>query len=83
MAEGYRRVAITGMGPITPIGNGVDGLWDGVRRGESAVRRISRFDPAPFSSQVAAEVAFEPLDFMDPKRRAASIALPSSRSAAR
>ena len=70
MADSFRsrRVAITGMGPITPIGNGVDGLWDGVRRGESAVRRISRFDPAPFSSQVAAEVAFEPLDFMDPKR---------------
>ena len=70
MADGSarRRVAITGIGPITPIGNGVDGLWGGVRRGESAVRRISRFDPSPFSSQVAAEVEFEPLDFMDPKR---------------
>ncbi|HET7095256.1 MAG TPA: beta-ketoacyl-ACP synthase II, partial [Thermomicrobiales bacterium] len=62
-----RRVAITGLGPLTPIGNGVDGLWDGVRRGTSAVRRITRFDPAPFSSQVAAEVTFEPLDFMTPK----------------
>ncbi|HEU5430219.1 MAG TPA: beta-ketoacyl-ACP synthase II [Thermomicrobiales bacterium] len=62
-----RRVAITGIGPLTPIGNGVDGLWDGVRRGTSAVRRITRFDPAPFSSQVAAEVTFEPLDFMAPK----------------
>ncbi|HEU0113698.1 MAG TPA: beta-ketoacyl-ACP synthase II, partial [Thermomicrobiales bacterium] len=62
-----RRVAITGIGPLTPIGNGVDGLWDGVRRGDSAVRRITRFDPAPFSSQVAAEVAFEQLDFMVPK----------------
>ena len=67
-ASSSRRVAITGIGPITPIGNGVDGLWDGVRRGESAVRRITRFDPSPFSSQVAAEVEFEPLDFMDPKR---------------
>jgi len=63
-----RRVAITGIGPITPIGNGVDGLWDGVRRGESAVRRIRRFDPEPFSCRVAAEVDFQPLDFMDPKR---------------
>jgi 3-oxoacyl-[acyl-carrier-protein] synthase II len=62
-----QRVAITGIGPLTPIGNGVDGLRDGVRRGTSAVRRISRFDPAPFSSQVAAEVEFEPLDFMTPK----------------
>ena len=63
-----RRVAITGIGPITPIGNGVDGLWDGVRHGKSAVTRITRFDPARFSSRVAAEAAFEPLDFMTPKK---------------
>jgi 3-oxoacyl-[acyl-carrier-protein] synthase II len=66
--RGQRRVAITGLGPITPIGNGVDGLWDGVRRGESAVRGISRFDSTGFSSRVAAEVDFEPLDFMTPKK---------------
>jgi len=63
-----RRVVITGIGPMTPIGNGVDGLWDGVRRGSSAVKRIETFDPSPFSCQVAAEVDFEPLDFMDPKK---------------
>jgi 3-oxoacyl-[acyl-carrier-protein] synthase II len=61
-------VAITGLGPITPIGNGVDGLWAGVRLGISAVRTISRFDPTPFTSRMAAEVAFEPLDFMSPKK---------------
>ncbi|MBA3450926.1 MAG: beta-ketoacyl-[acyl-carrier-protein] synthase family protein [Chloroflexia bacterium] len=66
--RGQRRVAITGLGPITPIGNGVDGLWDGVRRGTSAVKGISRFDPAGFSSRVAAEADFEPLDFMTPKK---------------
>ena len=65
-----RRVAITGIGPITAIGNGVDGLWDGVRRGESAVTAITRFDPAGFSSRVAAEVTFEPLDFMSPEEGA-------------
>src|SRR5215217_6504509 len=63
MAKSLRRVAITGIGPLTPIGNGVEGLWAGVRRGASAVRRISRFDPSPFSAQVAAEVDFEPLGF--------------------
>ena len=63
-----RRVAITGLGPITPVGNGVDGLWDGVRRGTSAVTGITRFDAAGFSSRVAAEVDFEPLDFMTPKK---------------
>jgi 3-oxoacyl-[acyl-carrier-protein] synthase II len=61
-------VAITGLGPITPIGNGVDGLWDGVRRGVSAVTGISRFDTTGFSSRVAAETDFEPLDFMTPKK---------------
>ena len=50
------RVAITGIGAITPIGTGVEPLWAGVRRGESAVRRISRFDPSAFPSQIAAEV---------------------------
>ena len=63
-----RRVAVTGIGPMTAIGNGADGLWDGVRRGTSAVRRISRFDPAGLSCQIAAEVDFEPLDFMTPKK---------------
>jgi 3-oxoacyl-[acyl-carrier-protein] synthase II len=63
-----RRVAITGIGAITPIGNGVDQLWAGVRRGASAVRRISRFDPSPFSCHVAAEVDFEPRQFMDAKK---------------
>lgn len=63
-----RRVAITGIGPITPIGNGADGLWDGIRRGTSAVRPIDRFDPAQFSCRVAATAEFEPLDFMTPKK---------------
>ena len=63
-----RRVAITGIGAITPIGNGPDGLWDGVRRGESAIRTISRFDPGHFSSKVAGEIVFDPLDHMSPKR---------------
>lgn len=51
-----RRVVITGIGAITPIGNGAAGLWEGVRAGRSAVRRITRFDPTPFRSQIAAEV---------------------------
>jgi 3-oxoacyl-[acyl-carrier-protein] synthase II len=64
-----RRVVITGIGAITPIGRGAAGLWDGVRRGASAVRTITRFDPAPFPSRIAAEVPeFEPRDFMDARR---------------
>jgi 3-oxoacyl-[acyl-carrier-protein] synthase II len=61
-----RRVWITGIGVISPIGTGRDAFWAGVRRGESPVRRIDRFDPSPFRSQVAAQIDdFEPLDHMD------------------
>jgi 3-oxoacyl-[acyl-carrier-protein] synthase II len=64
-----RRVAITGIGPITPLGQGRAELWEGVLRERSPVRRITRFDPTPFRSQIAAEVAgFDPLDWMDAKR---------------
>jgi 3-oxoacyl-[acyl-carrier-protein] synthase II len=64
-----RRVAITGIGCITPIGNGADGLLRGLRRGESAVRRIDWFDVSPFRSQVAAPVEeFDPLAHFDASR---------------
>ncbi|UCC75106.1 MAG: beta-ketoacyl-ACP synthase II [Gemmatimonadota bacterium] len=67
--NGRRRVAVTGIGCITPVGSGADGLWAGLNRSESAVRRITRFDPAPFRSQMAAEVdGFDPADHMDGKR---------------
>ena len=44
-----RRVVITGIGAITPIGLGVGGLWEGLRRRQSAVRCITRFDPVTVS----------------------------------
>jgi 3-oxoacyl-[acyl-carrier-protein] synthase II len=63
-----RRVWITGIGAITPIGTGRDGLWAGVQMAQSPVKRIDRFDPSPFRSQVAAQIDdFDPLDHMDPK----------------
>jgi len=63
-----QRVAITGIGAVTPIGTGVEELWAGVRRGESAIRRIERFDASPFPSQIAGEIAFDPACFMSPKQ---------------
>jgi len=62
------RVAITGIGAITPIGIGVEQLWTGVRAGKSAVRTIERFDASSISSRVAAEIDFDPLLYMSPKR---------------
>ncbi|HYP40351.1 MAG TPA: beta-ketoacyl synthase N-terminal-like domain-containing protein, partial [Chloroflexia bacterium] len=64
-----KRVVITGIGAITPIGSGREGLWRGVMSGRSAVKRVDRFDPSQFRSQVAAQVDdFEPLDHMEAQR---------------
>lgn len=63
-----QRVAITGIGALTPIGTGAEGLWAGVRGGESAVRAITRFDASSFSCQVAAEIDFDPLDHLTSKQ---------------
>src|SRR5258707_12961842 len=63
-----RRVWITGIGVITPIGTGVGAFRAGLRAGCSPVKRIDRFDPSPFRSQVAAQVDdFDPLAWMPPK----------------
>jgi 3-oxoacyl-[acyl-carrier-protein] synthase II len=63
-----RRVWITGIGLITPIGTGVDAFRAGLRAGRSPVRQIDRFDASPFRSQVAAQADdFDPLAWMPPK----------------
>jgi 3-oxoacyl-[acyl-carrier-protein] synthase II len=63
-----RRVWITGLGMITPIGHGVDAFWRGAKAARSPVRTIDRFDPSPFRSRVAAQIDdFDPLDHMEPR----------------
>jgi 3-oxoacyl-[acyl-carrier-protein] synthase II len=82
-----RRVVITGLGAVTPIGTGVEGLWDGLRARKSAVRYLTRFDPSPFRSKIAAEIPdFRPRDFLEAKRakrldRFSQIAVTSARLA--
>jgi 3-oxoacyl-[acyl-carrier-protein] synthase II len=62
------RVWITGIGVITAAGTGLDAFRAGLRAGRSPVKRIDRFDPSPFRSQVAAQVDdFDPLAWMPPK----------------
>jgi len=62
------RVVVTGLGPITAVGIGVEAFWQGLRRERSPVRRITRFDPSPWRSRIAAEVdGFEANDFMESK----------------
>ena len=68
MRNGNRRVWITGLGLVTPIGIGRDAFWDGLHAGRSAVKAIDRFDPAPFRSKVAAQIDdFEPTDHLTAK----------------
>jgi 3-oxoacyl-[acyl-carrier-protein] synthase II len=62
------RVVITGIGAVTPLGTGKKALWDGVRAGESAVRRIDHFDTTGLKSQIAAWVRdFDARNFMEAK----------------
>jgi 3-oxoacyl-[acyl-carrier-protein] synthase II len=64
-----RRVAVTGIGAVTPVGHGADGLWAGVVANRSAVKVIDRFDASAFPSQVAAQVDdFRAEDHLDAKR---------------
>jgi 3-oxoacyl-[acyl-carrier-protein] synthase II len=64
-----KRVVVTGIGAITAIGSGKDGLWKGILRGESGIRRITRFDASSFDSQVAGEVTgFDPLAHFSARR---------------
>jgi len=51
-----RRVVVTGLGLITPIGSGIEPFWGGLRAARSAVRSVTRFDPSPFRTHMAAEV---------------------------
>jgi 3-oxoacyl-[acyl-carrier-protein] synthase II len=64
-----RRVVITGIGAVTPIGSTVEGLWEGLRRERSAVANVTRFDPSIFKSHNAAEVNdFDATDYLEKKR---------------
>lgn len=68
-SNGRRRVVVTGIGALTPIGLGVDGLWDGLKRRQSAVGPVQAFDPEPFKSRIAAEVRdYHATDFLEDRR---------------
>jgi 3-oxoacyl-[acyl-carrier-protein] synthase II len=63
-----RRVVITGIGPVTPVGTGVDDFWTGLTSGRNGVRAITRFDTADLPVKLAGEVdGFDAADYLDAK----------------
>ena len=63
-----RRVVITGMGAITPIGNSVEEFWNGIKEGKTGFCPITYFDTADYRCKLAAEVkGFDPTQYMDKK----------------
>ena len=63
-----RRVVITGLGLVTPVGIGVEPTWQSLCQGKSGVGEITHFDASAYATQIAAEVKdFNPQDFMPKK----------------
>lgn len=63
-----RRVVVTGLGLISPLGIGVEKSWSGLLQGRSGIRRITQFDASSFATKIAGEVdGFNPEDYIEPK----------------
>ena len=63
-----RRVVVTGMGIISPVGNAVETAWDNVCEGRSGIRRLDDFDVSGFATQIAGTIAdFAIADYMSPR----------------
>jgi 3-oxoacyl-[acyl-carrier-protein] synthase II len=63
-----RRVVITGMGAVTPLGNSVAETWEGICRGKSGIDRITKFDTTTFETKIAGELKrFDPLQYVNRK----------------
>lgn len=63
-----KRVVVTGLGAITPIGNNLTEYWQGLKEGKNGIKLITLFDAADFACKIAGEVkGFDPLDYMGKK----------------
>ena len=64
-----RRVVITGLGAITPIGNNVEETWDGIKNKKCGINEITLFDTTEYKTKLDAEVKnYDPLEYFDPKQ---------------
>ncbi len=63
-----RRVVVTGLGIVSPVGTGTPDAWKNILAGRSGITRITRFDPSAFPSQIAGEVkGFDPAQYLSAK----------------
>ena len=63
-----RRVVVTGMGMVTPLGNNVKDSWDGIVNGRSGIRAIEHFDVSAYTTRFGGSIrGFDPLGFLPPK----------------
>ena len=65
----HKRVVVTGLGALTPLGTDVDSTWTALIGGRSAIRRISRWDPSQMATQIAAELPddWDITELIDPR----------------
>ena len=65
-----RRVVVTGVGAVTPLGNDIETTWSGIKEGKSGVGMLTRLDADQFAAKVAAEVKdFDIEKYISKKRR--------------
>lgn len=82
-----RRVVISGLGAITPLGSTISGIWNNLLAGRSGIRKITQFDASDLPCQIAGEIPdFDPTDYIDKKEarrlaRSAQIALAAAKIA--
>lgn len=85
--DGAKRVVITGMGALTPLGNSVQEFWQGCLEGRSGIDYLTHFDPKDYPARISGEVrGFEPTDYMDRREarrmaRFSQLAVAASRQA--
>ena len=70
MTDNTRRVVVTGLGIVSPVGSSIDKAWGNIKNGVSGIRKISSFDASSFSVQISGSVTdFNADDYITPKNQ--------------
>ena len=70
MTEKIRRVVVTGLGLVSPVGSSIEKAWNNIKEGVSGIRKIDSFDASSFSVQISGSVVdFNAEDYITPKEQ--------------